>query len=64
MKIVLNGNSLETEAQTLSALLEETGAAACVATAVNEDFVPASKREQHMLEDGDRVEIVAPMQGG
>ena len=35
-----------------------------IATAVNEAFVPASLRDQTNLADGDRVEIVAPRQGG
>ena len=39
-------------------------AEAKVATAVNEDFVPAARRGAHMLQEGDRVEIVAPRQGG
>ena len=39
-------------------------AEARVATAVNEDFVPAARRGAHTLQEGDRVEIVAPRQGG
>ena len=35
-----------------------------IATALNGDFVPASKRTQTLLADNDRVEIVAPRQGG
>jgi sulfur carrier protein len=64
MKIVLNGEAREVEATTLSALLFETGFSGRVATAVNEAFVPATLRDSQALADGDRVEIVAPMQGG
>lgn len=64
MKIVLNGEAREVEATTLSALLIEAGFSGRVATAVNEAFVPATLRDGHVLADGDRVEIVAPMQGG
>ncbi len=64
MKIVLNGEPREVEATTLSALLIEAGFSGRVATAVNEAFVPATLRDSHALADGDRVEIVAPMQGG
>jgi len=39
-------------------------AEAKVATAVNGDFVPAGARAQRALGDGDRVEVLAPMQGG
>ncbi|MCK5500364.1 MAG: MoaD/ThiS family protein, partial [Tritonibacter mobilis] len=27
-------------------------------------FVPAAMRATHMLQNGDRIEVVAPMQGG
>ena len=65
MKITVNGSAQETAAETLDALLIEQGyGAAKVATAVNEDFVPAAIRPEQRLNDGDRVEIVAPRQGG
>jgi len=65
MKITLNGTKQETGAETLAALLDETGYAdARVATAVNEEFVPAPGRDAHRLADGDRIEIVTPRQGG
>jgi sulfur carrier protein len=65
MKITVNGTTQETAAPTLDALLQELGyGAAKVATAVNEDFVPAAIRPEQRLNDGDRVEIVAPRQGG
>ncbi len=64
MKIVLNGQAREVVATTLSALLAECGFSGRVATAVNEEFIPLSMRDSHALNTGDRVEIVAPMQGG
>ncbi|MCU9837265.1 sulfur carrier protein ThiS [Ruegeria sp. WL0004] len=64
MKIVLNGEPREVESETLSALLVECGLSGRVATAVNESFVPSSLRGAHRLHDGDRVEVLAPMQGG
>lgn len=64
MKIVLNGVQKDVTATTLSDVLAECGFTGRVATAVNEDFVPAPARTSHVLNDGDRVEIVAPMQGG
>jgi len=35
-----------------------------VATAVNGDFVASAKRPDQPLRDQDRIEIVAPRQGG
>ncbi|MEM7598771.1 MAG: sulfur carrier protein ThiS [Pseudomonadota bacterium] len=65
MKITVNGAAVETAATTLAQLLVEQGkATAKVATAVNEAFVPTSARDTHALANGDRVEIVAPRQGG
>lgn len=49
----------------LSLLLEELDLSqATVVTALNGDFVPATKRATAMLKTGDEVEILAPMQGG
>ena len=64
MKIVLNGESREVRAEILLDLLVECGFSGRVATAVNEDFVPSGLRIAQKLTDGDRVEVVAPMQGG
>jgi sulfur carrier protein len=65
MKITVNGKPVETSSGTLAALLDELGhGGKRIATAVNEEFVPATKRASHQLAAGDRVEIVAPRQGG
>lgn len=65
MKITVNGTPRDTAATTLDALLVELGyAGAKVATAVNESFVPAAIRLEQRLNEGDRIEIVAPRQGG
>ena len=65
MKIIVNGEGLSSSAATLEALLAELGKGeAKVATSVNEAFVPKNLRTNHILQDGDRVEIVAPRQGG
>ena len=65
MKITVNGEALHSRAATLAELLAELGQGeARVATAVNEDFVPAARRGAHTLREGDRIEIVAPRQGG
>lgn len=64
MNIVLNGEAREVSAQTLAALLDEAGFSGRVATAVNEQFVAADARAAYRLSGGDRVEVLAPMQGG
>jgi sulfur carrier protein len=65
MKITLNGTSQETGAETLAALLDEMDYGDVkLATAVNEEFVPAASRASHRLAEGDRIEIVTPRQGG
>ena len=64
MKITLNGEPREVAAATLEALLTESGFTGRVATALNEEFIPASLRASTPVKEGDRVEILAPMQGG
>lgn len=65
MKITVNGEAVETASATLAALLSELGKGeAKVATSLNEAFVPKMLRATQALSDGDRVEIVAPRQGG
>ncbi|CUI49022.1 sulfur carrier protein ThiS [Cognatishimia activa] len=65
MKIVVNGEKVEVTATQLDAILIELGhGEAKVATALNEEFVPATMRADTALEAGDRLEIVAPRQGG
>ncbi|SDY06561.1 sulfur carrier protein ThiS [Citreimonas salinaria] len=64
MKIIVNGTATEVRSETLATVLAELGYGdAKVATAVNEGFVPAAARDV-ALAPGDRVEIVAPRQGG
>ncbi|HEY9021866.1 MAG TPA: sulfur carrier protein ThiS [Paracoccaceae bacterium] len=65
MRIEVNGEVREVTATTLAAALDELGwGTAKVATALNGDFVPASMRADQALRDGDRLEVLAPMQGG
>ncbi len=66
MTLIVNGEAREVEAATLAALLDalEYGEEAKVATALNGDFVPARLREATPVKDGDRIEILAPRQGG
>lgn len=65
MKIVLNGEPREVTAADLQAVLIELGySQASVATAVNGAFVSAASRAVHRLDEGDRLEVLSPRQGG
>jgi sulfur carrier protein len=63
--ILVNGELAETDARTLADLVAARGLAETqVATALNGDFVPRGARAATLLREGDKVEIVAPRQGG
>lgn len=65
MQVVVNGEPTQTAARTLDELCETLGFRdAKIATAVNGDFVPAPGRARQPLAENDRIEIVAPRQGG
>lgn len=65
MKIEVNGEARVIRAATLDEMLAELGFGGTrIATAVNGDFVAASARAARHLSEGDRVEVLAPMQGG
>jgi sulfur carrier protein len=65
MKLVVNGEPQEVRAATLAEALQSLDfGGAKIATALNGEFVPAREREATTLKDGDRIEIVAPRQGG
>ena len=64
MKIKINGEAREVRGPTLADALEELGFDGKIATAVNEAFVAKTQRGTHALQDGDRIEVVAPKQGG
>jgi sulfur carrier protein len=65
MRLVVNGESQDVPAVTLAEALQSLDLAeAKVATALNGEFVPARARAATLVKDGDRIEIVAPRQGG
>jgi len=65
LKIIVNGEQQETRAATLEQLCAAMDYGhQRIATAVNGAFVPASERAKTRLHDNDRIEIVAPRQGG
>ncbi|MBR3370427.1 MAG: sulfur carrier protein ThiS [Rhodobacteraceae bacterium] len=65
MKIEVNGDVHEISAATVQDALAELGwGDARVATALNGEFLPKAARATTDLTDGDRLEVLAPMQGG
>ncbi|WP_340107227.1 sulfur carrier protein ThiS [Pikeienuella sp. HZG-20] len=65
MMIDVNGAPREIDAATLDIALEQLGwGGARVATALNGRFIPASARPDTPVAEGDRLEVLAAMQGG
>jgi sulfur carrier protein len=63
--LLVNGETVETCAATLAELIAERGfAEGAVATALNGEFVPRGARSDARIAANDRIEIVAPRQGG
>jgi sulfur carrier protein len=61
----VNGDRVDVGATDLASALKELGYGdAVVATALNGEFISASSRSAARLTAGDRLEILAPMQGG
>lgn len=66
MQISVNNEShTMTENSHIMALLEQLGYDVTqVAVAVNTEFVPRGQYKNHFIQAGDKVDIVAPIQGG
>lgn len=65
MTLIINGKEQPYTHTSLQALLSELGYRADnVATAVNGVFISKIQRAHITLEQGDEIEILAPMQGG
>ena len=65
MTLFVNGEPREVAAVSLAEVLQALDyGEAKVATALNGEFVPARARGATPVNDGDRIEIVAPRQGG
>ena len=63
--VLVNGERSETGAASLAELVAQLGFSEDqVATALNGDFVPRQARAVTRLTADDRIEIVAPRQGG
>jgi sulfur carrier protein len=65
MVLIVNGQRMETAANSLPALLQELDYGhRHLAIAVNHEVVPRASWAEAALKDGDAVEILTPRQGG
>ncbi|RUW81429.1 sulfur carrier protein ThiS [Mesorhizobium sp. M2A.F.Ca.ET.067.02.1.1] len=65
MKLIINNQNRDVAAETLDALMTELDyEGGWLATALNGEVVPAKERDRCRLTEGDRIEILSPMQGG
>ncbi|WP_095590639.1 sulfur carrier protein ThiS [Actibacterium ureilyticum] len=65
MKILVNAEPRDIRATNLADALPELGFdSPAIATALNGDFIPRAERAATALGEGDRLEVLAPMQGG
>ncbi|WP_218239967.1 sulfur carrier protein ThiS [Comamonas fluminis] len=65
MKITLNQNATELPASaTVADALAQMQAKPPFAVAVNTVFVPKSQYTAHVLNEGDKVEVISPVTGG
>lgn len=65
MQIFFNGTPREVVATNLADILTELDFVdTVVATAVNGEFISVENRINTVVNEGDRLEILAPMQGG
>lgn len=65
MQIIVNSQPHKITGSTLAEALAELGfTSPALATALNGSFVSRAKRIDTLLTNGDRIEVLAPMQGG
>lgn len=65
MHLIINGEPQTIAVATLSQLLAALDYEGdWLATAVNGDLIHREDRDDHALNDNDRIEILTPMQGG
>ena len=65
MRIIINGEEREVMSGQLDSVLLECGYEnPAIATALNGTFIHRHLRGETRLTDGDRIEVVAPIEGG
>lgn len=64
MIVIINGEPTDTISTNLAGLVAKLNIEGAFALAHNENFVPKSQYADTPITENDRIEIVAPMQGG
>ena len=65
MRLIVNGEDQHVDATVLTDVLTLLGyEGGWMATAVNGELVHREDRAGHRLHDGDRIEVLTPLQGG
>ncbi len=66
MRVSVNGEIREFKAETLTIdkILEILGYKTGIAVALNETFIVKTKYRDTIVKDGDRLDILSPIQGG
>lgn len=64
LQLFINGQPITTQATNLDQLISAQFGKETVATAVNGVFVAATVRANTLLNMGDKIEALVPMQGG
>jgi len=66
MKISINGEikEFDKESLTIQELLEIINYGKGIAIALNETFILKTKYQETTIKDGDRLDILSPVQGG
>ncbi len=65
LNVTLNANSLRLPAgASLADAVKVSGVTPPFAAAVNLEFVPKNQYATHLLNNGDRIELISPITGG
>jgi sulfur carrier protein len=65
MRLIVNGEDHQLDASTLTEVLMQLDyEGGWLATAVNGELVHREDRSGHTVREGDRIEILTPLQGG
>ncbi|XQF89493.1 sulfur carrier protein ThiS [Pseudoalteromonas espejiana] len=64
MNITINGELINVDSKALVEVLQSFGAVAPFAVAVNSEFIPQSLHGNTIINEGDSIELLSPIQGG
>ncbi len=64
MNITINGELLNVNSKALVEVLQSFGAVAPFAVAVNGEFIPQSRHSNYVINKGNSVELLSPIQAG